>query len=77
MMDRDVLSSLGLLLDIAGIVLLLFFGIPSRAALDAVFTWGRGSGKDYNRARALSSLGLLLLIAGFGLQSPTNTCQPR
>ena len=72
MMDRDVLSSLGLLLDIAEVALLFFFGITSRATLDGVFTCGRGGGKDYKRARTLSSLGLLLLIGGFALQIASN-----
>ena len=70
--DRDVLNSIGLALDIAGVVLLFFYGIPSSAALDGVMTWGRGSGKDYKRARILSSLGLLLLVVGFALQIASN-----
>lgn len=72
MMDRDVPNSIGLVLDIAGVGLLFLFGIPSRAALDGVVTLGRGSGKDYKRARVLSRLGLLLLIVGFALQIASN-----
>ena len=71
-MDCDVLSSIGLALDIAGVVLLFFYGIPSRAALDGVLTLGRGGGKDYKRARIFSGLGLLLLIVGFALQIASN-----
>ena len=72
MMDRDVVSSIGLSLDIAGVVLLFFFGIPSRAALDGVLTWGRGGGRDYKGARIFSGLALVLLIVGFALQIASN-----
>ena len=35
------LSSLGLLLDIAGVVLLFFFGLPNEASFSTVLEWGR------------------------------------
>lgn len=68
----QAINSFGLLLDILGVVLLFFFGVPSRAGLDGVLTLNRGSGKDYKWARALSRCGLLLLIAGFLLQIASN-----
>ena len=72
MMDRAVLNSIGLVRDMAGVGPLFFFGIPSRAALDGVFAWGRGGGKDYKRARVLSRVGLLLLSVGFALPIASN-----
>ena len=71
-MDPNTINTVGLSLDIAGVVLLFFFGVPSRAGLDGVLTWGHGMGKDYKRARALSRLGFLLLIFGFLLQIASN-----
>ena len=68
----DVLNSCGLALDILGVVLLFFFGIPSRAGLDGVLTLDRGRGKDYKRAVFWSRVGLGLLITGFLLQIASN-----
>ena len=62
----------GLLLDILGVVLLFFNGIPSRAGLDGMLSWGRGTGANFKRAQKLSRLRLLLLVAGFGLQILSN-----
>ena len=68
LLSPEAINSLGLSLDILGVGLLFFFGIPSEAGLDGVLTWTRGSSRDYRRARVFSRLGLALLVAGFGLQ---------
>ncbi len=72
-----MVSTVGLILDIAGVVLIYRFGLPIRAnASGGTFiAWG---GKDaegereYRLARILSPLGLLLLIIGFALQAISN-----
>lgn len=75
------LSSLGLLLDIAGVVLLFFFGLPAdvHQGGGTAVLWGGGpeNAKRYRRARALSRLGLALLVAGFGLQIAGNYLDTR
>ncbi len=70
--NPDIISSVGLALDIVGVVLVYFFGIPSGAALDGVLTWRRRTGSAYRHSVWLSRLGLGLLIAAFGLQIASN-----
>lgn len=72
LLSPATLNSLGLSLDILGVVLLFFFGLPSEAGLEGVVTWRHGLSKDYKRARVLSRLGLVLLVSGFGLQIASN-----
>lgn len=77
----DVINSCGLALDILGVVLLFFFGLPAdvHAGGGTAILWGGGpeNAKRYRRARALSRLGLLLLVAGFGLQIAGNYLETR
>lgn len=76
LLSPAAISSLGLSLDIAGVVLLFFFGLPADVRKDGglVLMWG-GDPEDarrYRRARVLSCLGLALLVVGFGLQIAGN-----
>ena len=81
LLSPAALSSLGLLLDIAGVVLLFFFGLPAdvHAGGGTVIQWGGDpeGARRYRRARALSRLGLLLLVAGFVLQIAGNHLDTR
>ena len=79
LLSPDAINSLGLSLDIAGVVLLFFFGLPPdiHEGGGMVISWPAGenqasNAKRYRRARALSRLGLALLVAGFGLQIASN-----
>ena len=65
-------NSLGLALDIAGVILLFFFGLPSKASDAAIPKWSYGQGESYRRVRCLSNLGLGLLVVGFALQIVSN-----
>ena len=78
LLSPDAINSLGLSLDIAGVVLLFFFGLPPdiHGGGGMVISWLAGenqasNAKRYRRARALSRLGLVL-VAGFGLQIASN-----
>ena len=77
----DVINSCGLALDILGVVLLFFFGLPAdvREGGGTVLLWGEDpeGARRYRRARALSRLGLALLVAGFGLQIAGNYLDTR
>ena len=78
----DTVNSVGLLLDIAGVVLLFLFGLPSKVqeTPGAILMWGaRGSEeeeerKKYEHYRRLSHMGLGLLVLGFLLQIISNYC---
>ena len=80
MLDRDVLSSIGLLLDIAGVVLLFFFGLPSDAGNSSggmtidmpAGDQTEGRVKKYQRYKTLSRVALGLLLVGFLLQIVSN-----
>ena len=78
-----VINSVGLLLDIAGVVLLFFFGLPSRIKHPddlQLMGWGthvQGLHGASVRAKwdwhqRMSRLGLLFLIVGFALQIASN-----
>ena len=62
MMDPKILNSIGLILDIAGAIMLLFFGAPTKGV-----TYGR----TFKDAK-LEKLGVGLLILGFALQLLSN-----
>lgn len=76
LLSRDVLSRLGLSLDIAGVILLFFFGLPADVRKDGglVLMWGGDpeEARRYRQARVLSCLGLALLVVGLGLQIAGN-----
>ena len=69
-------ASIGLALDIAGVVLLFFYGVPSKTGLAPFFVGNEDSLKEFGRARSRSRLGLLLLIVGFLLQIVSNWIPP-
>lgn len=71
----DVINSLGLALDIAGVVLLYRFGLPADVheggGMQVLWPAGEDQARNarrYRRTRTLSRFGLALLVAGFGLQ---------
>lgn len=69
------INTAGLTLDIAGVVLLYRFGLPSRVRESGLefFGWKSPEAlKEYERARTLSRTGLILLILGFALQATSN-----
>ena len=72
-MDAKVLTTLGLSLDIVGIVLLFFCGGVGGRWIDrhaGYLTWSDTSAKDRDRQLAWwgAVLGLLLAVSGFALQ---------
>ncbi len=76
MMCSAVVNSIGLLLDIVGVVLLFRFGLPPGVTRTGAgyLTWGVDEGevrksKLYDR---MSWVALALLILGFGLQIASN-----
>jgi len=83
-MDPDTINSIGLSLDIAGVVLLFKYGLPSDvgARPDEGYSFGLGGGPPaeerrqresrWTRYRTGSRLGLGLLVAGFVLQIVSN-----
>lgn len=75
------LNSLGLVLDIAGVVLLFLFGLPPRVGrggeshllLEGVDEHELKRERRYNR---LSLVGIVLVTLGFGLQLASNFVLP-
>ncbi len=69
-----VISTIGLIFDIAGVILLFFFGLPPSTVL--IGALGRGIANDdeglilkrLGRDYLCSLLGMVLVIAGFVLQ---------
>lgn len=76
LLSPDALSSLGLSVDIADVILLFFFGLPADVRKDGglLLMWcgGPEEARRYRRARVLSCLGLALLVVGFRLQIAGN-----
>ena len=76
------LVSLGLVLDIIGVILLFFFGLPSRVTRkpDNAMLWPKVEEEEKQREKkfrlysTMSHIGLLLLIVGFTLQLVGNFC---
>ena len=75
----DIVNSIGLSLDILGVVLLFFFGLPARVRETGGTTirWGGGKSdeeawKEYRRYRCFGRTGLALLVCGFTLQLLSN-----
>ena len=69
-MTASVLVSIGLILDIAGVVLLFIYGLPHPSEFAGVLNWGSAEKQEKvkRRVRARSRLGLALLVTGFALQ---------
>jgi len=73
----NIINSIGLILDIIGVVLIFFFGIPRKIdssgyiflAVEEEDEKEKKSGKLYN---ILSHLGLILVFIGFALQLLSN-----
>lgn len=76
------INSLGLVLDIFGVILLFWFGLPSRFVTDGPptnalsFGWDPDSveqwEKKWNRYNCMSWFALVLLVLGFVLQIVSN-----
>ena len=78
----DVINSVGLFLDIIGVILLFIFGLPSRFLSDGPptntlsFGWDPDSvkqwEKQWNWYELVSWFALVLLVLGFALQIVSN-----
>ena len=76
----DIVSSVGLFLDILGVILVFLFGLPSavRKTGGTTILWAGGKSeeeakKEYKLHWLMSHLGLVLLILGFALQLVSDT----
>ena len=72
-----VISSAGLILDILGVILLFYYGLPeeiSKTGRGDLFTWGshEEEAKKWKRYKKRSYWGLALLVLGFSLQLVSN-----
>ena len=75
----DVINSAGLALDIIGVILLFFFGLPSRVREGPpVLSFGEDPDstkqreKQWKRYQLVSWFALVLLVLGFFLQIVSN-----
>ena len=66
------LSSLGLFLDIVGVILVFKFGVPLGDYLRGVLTWRRHDTNREKRSQTISACGLACIIIGFMLQIVSN-----
>ena len=80
-MDPDIINSIGLSLDIAGVILMFIYGLPAGIAHEgdaAGMRWAppddevERESKRWGRYKLLARLGLVLLVAGFVLQIASN-----
>ncbi len=81
-MSAAIINSVGLFLDIFGVILLFIFGLPSRFLSDGPptntlsFGWDPDSvkqwEKQWNRYKLVSWFALVLLVLGFALQIVSN-----
>ena len=81
-MSAAIINSVGLFLDIFGVILLFIFGLPSRFVSDGPptntisFGWDPDSvkqwEKQWNRYKLVSWFALVLLVLGFALQIVSN-----
>ena len=81
-MSAAIINSVGLFLDIIGVILLFIFGLPSRFVSDGPptntlsFGWDPDSvkqwEKQWNRYKLVSWFALVLLVLGFVLQIVSN-----
>ena len=71
-MSSNLVGSLGLVLDIIGVCILFKFGFPQPDLDDHIKLIAEGSDPDAPRRRriyvTMSSIGLVCLVGGFGLQ---------
>jgi len=63
-----VFNTAGLSLDIVGVIMLFFFGLPPKVAMQGVLTFGGADQKTKRRYAWLSWAALVFLVVGFGLQ---------
>ena len=75
----DIVSSMGLILDIAGVVLLFFFGLPAevRETGGTLIAFGGGksdeeASRKYRCHKRMSRIGLGCLVFGFSMQLASN-----
>ena len=70
------LNSIGLAMDIAGVILLYFFGLSKNITREGAqyIYWGgdEEEQQQWIRYRFLSRVGLILLVIGFSLQIVSN-----
>ena len=75
----DIVSSIGLILDIAGVALLFKYGLPAdvRETGGMTILWGGGKSdeeakREHRHYKRLSRIGLGCLVVGFLLQLISN-----
>ena len=72
----EVVNSAGLALDIGGVILLFFYGLPEEISKTGAghLTWGedKEEAKKWKRYKRRSRWGLVLLVWGFFLQLVSN-----
>ena len=75
-MTADIINSIGLFLDIVGVILLFLFGLPPPISKDGVVTLQVGVDKDgaekWKRYKFISWIALCCLVFGFSLQIVSN-----
>ena len=78
-MSAVIINSVGLFLDIVGVILLFFFGMPSRVSEGPpVLSFGEDPDstkqreKQWKQYQLVSRFAMVLLILGFALQIVSN-----
>ena len=70
------MNSIGLVMDIVGVILLYFFGLSKDITKEGsqYLTWGgnKEEQQQWKRYRFLSIIGLIFLVIGFSLQIVSN-----
>lgn len=67
----ELVSSIGLALDIVGVVIVFLFGLPEEMPGPAGPTWGGTPPETVKKRKLYSSLswaGMILIVFGFALQ---------
>lgn len=62
------MNTLGLSLDIVGVIMLFCYGLPPKVFRKGVLTWRGATEKEERRSERLSYVALVLLVVGFALQ---------
>ena len=77
-MTADLINSIGLFLDIVGVILLFTFGLPPQVSRGGFKTLAIGrdenQAKKWKRYKFISWIALGFLVVGFSLQIVSNFC---